>query len=84
MKDVPTINLLECVTGITELYQKDMALFDFLHRLGWIPATGVIAVLTLATIYSGYLLLRLYNAVPGAVLFGDIGEAAAGSRVSPQ
>ncbi|CAL5220298.1 g2283 [Coccomyxa viridis] len=49
-------------------------------RLGWIPATGVIAVLTLATIYSGYLLLRLYNAVPGAVLFGDIGEAAAGSR----
>ncbi len=53
-----------------------------LHRLGWIPATGVIAVLTLSTIYSGHLLLRLYNAVPNAVLFGDIGEAAAGSRVS--
>ncbi len=52
------------------------------HRLGWVPATVVIAALTLSTIYSGHLLLRLYNAVPNAVLFGDIGEAAAGSRVS--
>ena len=52
-----------------------------LCRLGWIPATVVIAALTLSTIYSGHLLLRLYNAVPNAVLFGDIGEAAAGPRV---
>lgn len=50
-------------------------------RLGWIPATVVIAALTLSTIYSGHLLLRLYNAVPNAVLFGDIGEAAAGNKV---
>ena len=40
-------------------------------------------VLTLSTIYSGQLLLRLYQAVPDAVLFGDIGEAAAGCRVKP-
>ena len=52
-----------------------------LCRLGWIPATVVIAALTLSTIYSGHLLLRLYNAVPNAVLFGDIGEAAAGNKV---
>ncbi len=38
----------------------------------------------LATIYSGLLLLRLYQAVPNAVLFGDIGEAAAGSKVDSQ
>ena len=54
----------------------------FLCRLGWVPATVVLGALTLSTIYSGHLLLRLYNAVPNAVLFGDIGEAAAGSRVS--
>ena len=53
-----------------------------LCRLGWVPATVVLGALTLSTIYSGHLLLRLYNAVPNAVLFGDIGEAAAGSRVS--
>ena len=54
----------------------------YLCRLGWVPATVVLGALTLSTIYSGHLLLRLYNAVPNAVLFGDIGEAAAGSRVS--
>ena len=53
----------------------------YLCRLGWVPATVVLGALTLSTIYSGHLLLRLYNAVPNAVLFGDIGEAAAGSRV---
>lgn len=49
-------------------------------RLGWIPAMAIIVALTLATVYSGLLLLRLYQAVPNAVLFGDIGEAAAGSK----
>ena len=52
-----------------------------LCRLGWVPATVVIVALTVSTIYSGHLILRLYNAVPNAVLFGDIGEAAAGNRV---
>ena len=36
----------------------------------------------LLTIYSSVLLLRLYQAVPNTVLFGDIGEAAAGPWVS--
>lgn len=53
------------------------------YRLGWIPATAVIVTLTVATIYSGLLLLRLYQHVPNAVLFGDIGEAAAGRMVWP-
>lgn len=55
---------------------------NYFRRLGWLPATAVIVVLTLSTIYSGTLLLRLYQAVPNAVLFGDIGEAAAGSKVT--
>lgn len=55
---------------------------NYFRRMGWLPATAVIVVLTLSTIYSGTLLLRLYQAVPNAVLFGDIGEAAAGSKVT--
>ena len=51
-------------------------------RLGWLPATATIALLTLLTIYSSVLLLRLYQAVPNTVLFGDIGQAAAGPWVS--
>lgn len=47
-------------------------------RLGWIPGFGVLLTLCLATMYSGSLFTRLYQAVPKAVLFGDIGEAAAG------
>jgi hypothetical protein len=50
-------------------------------RLGWIPASAVIVALTLGTVYSGLLILRLYHSVPDAVLFGDIGEAAAGPWV---
>lgn len=50
-------------------------------RLGWLPGGATIAALTVATIYSGLLLLRLYQHVPNAVLFGDIGEAAAGRTV---
>lgn len=42
----------------------------------------MIVLLTLSTIYSGVLFLRLYQAVPNAVLFGDIGEAAAGPMVT--
>ena len=38
-------------------------------------------MLTLLTAYSGFLISRLVHAVSGAVLFGDIGEAAAGSKV---
>ena len=62
--------------------RQDRNILVHLCRLGWVPAIVVLSALTLSTIYSGHLLLRLYNAVPNAVLFGDIGEAAAGSRVS--
>jgi hypothetical protein len=50
-------------------------------RLGWLPGTLAIGVLTLLTAYSGFLISRLVQTVSGAVLFGDIGEAAAGSKV---
>jgi hypothetical protein len=46
-----------------------------------VPATATLALLTLLTVYSGLLLQRLYRTVPGAVLYGDIGEAAAGPKV---
>ena len=38
-------------------------------------------MLTLLTAYSGFLISRLVHVVSGAVLFGDIGEAAAGAKV---
>ena len=33
-----------------------------------------------ATVYSGFLISRLCRAVPNAVIFGDIGDAALGRR----
>ena len=45
------------------------------------PASATLALLTLLTVYSGLLLQRLYRSVPGAVLYGDIGEAAFGAKV---
>ena len=50
-------------------------------RLGWLPGTAAIGVLTALTAYSGFLISRLVHAVSGAILFGDIGEAAAGPKV---
>lgn len=41
-------------------------------------------MLTLLTAYSGFLISRLVHVVSGAVLFGDIGEAAAGAKVGPK
>ena len=52
-----------------------------LCRLGWLPGTAAIAVLTLLSAYSGFLISRLVQTVSGAILFGDIGEAAAGVKV---
>ncbi|BDA41975.1 probable amino acid transporter AVT1D [Coccomyxa sp. Obi] len=49
-------------------------------RLGWLPGTAAIGVLTLLTAYSGFLISRLVHTVSGAILFGDIGEAAAGAK----
>ncbi|EIE25419.1 hypothetical protein COCSUDRAFT_46708 [Coccomyxa subellipsoidea C-169] len=49
-------------------------------RMGWIPGTAAIGVLTLLTAYSGFLISRLVQTVSGAILFGDIGEAAAGAK----
>lgn len=49
--------------------------------MGWLPGTVAIGVLTLLTAYSGFLISRLVQTVSGAVLFGDIGEAAAGAKV---
>jgi vesicular inhibitory amino acid transporter len=40
-----------------------------------------IGVLTLLSAYSGCLISRLVQSVSGAILFGDIGEAAAGVKV---
>ncbi len=45
------------------------------------PATAAITALTLLSMYSGRLISRLVQAVNGAVLFGDVGEAAAGQMV---
>lgn len=55
--------------------------FGCVCRLGWLPGTAAIGVLTLLTAYSGFLISRLVQTVSGAILFGDIGEAAAGSKV---
>ncbi|GLI62001.1 hypothetical protein VaNZ11_004573 [Volvox africanus] len=49
-------------------------------RLGWIPGLVTLFTLALSTAYSGTLFTRLYAAVPDAVLFGDIGAAAAGRK----
>jgi len=49
-------------------------------RLGWLPAVGVTIFLAVSTTYSGFLISRLCRAVPNAVIFGDIGEAALGRR----
>ncbi len=49
-------------------------------RLGWLPAVGVTIFLAVSTMYSGFLISRLCRAVPNAVIFGDIGEAALGRR----
>lgn len=49
-------------------------------RLGWIPALSVTVLLAVMTAYSGSLFSRLYEHVPTAVLFGDIGKRAAGNR----
>lgn len=54
-----------------------------LHRLGWIPASASILLFTALSIYSGALISRLSRAAGGAMHFGDIGEAAAGSKVKP-
>lgn len=52
------------------------------HRLGWIPASASILLFTALSIYSGALISRLSRAAGGAMHFGDIGEAAAGSKVN--
>ena len=49
-------------------------------RLGWLGAGITVAVVSLLTAYSASLFPRLVAAVEGAVLFGDVGEAAAGRR----
>lgn len=54
---------------------------DLLDRLGWVPASLCILLFTVLSLYSGALISRLSRAAGGAMLFGDIGEAAAGSRV---
>ncbi|MEW5297296.1 MAG: hypothetical protein WDW36_000513 [Sanguina aurantia] len=51
---------------------------DFAH-LGWVTGGGCLLALALLTVYSGFMFSRLYSAVPGTVLFGDIGHKAAGS-----
>lgn len=49
-------------------------------RLGWLGAGTAVAVVSLLTAYSASLFPRLVAAVEGAVLFGDVGEAAAGRK----
>ncbi|KAK9845239.1 hypothetical protein WJX81_000853 [Elliptochloris bilobata] len=49
-------------------------------RLGYVPAVCVIVSTAAATMYSGILISRLCRAVPDAVIFGDIGDAALGRR----
>ena len=39
-----------------------------------------VAAMAAATVYSGFLISRLCRAVPDAVIFGDIGDAALGRR----
>jgi hypothetical protein len=51
------------------------------RRLGWVPGTAAVVTLMVLTMYSGFLISRLVTAVNGCVLFSDIGEAAAGSKV---
>mmetsp|Transcript_35135 Transcript_35135/g.78203 ORF Transcript_35135/g.78203 Transcript_35135/m.78203 type:complete len:519 (+) Transcript_35135:215-1771(+) len=48
-------------------------------RLGWYTGTACLLLLAVLTTYSGMLYTRLYTFTPGAVLFGDIGEVAAGA-----
>lgn len=48
-------------------------------RLGWGAALGAVVFLSSSTIYSGWMFSRLHEAVPGAVLFGDIGHKAYGA-----
>ena len=48
--------------------------------LGEPIAALALAVVAALTVYSATLFPRLVAAVPGAVLFGDVGEAAAGAR----
>lgn len=45
------------------------------------PGTAAVTVLMGLTMYSGFLISRLVTAVSGCVLFSDIGEAAAGTKV---
>lgn len=47
-------------------------------QLGWLPGLAVTLLLAVSTAWSGTLFSRLYAASPGAVLFGDIGQKAAG------
>jgi len=49
-------------------------------RLGWLGAGVTILVVASLTAYSASLFPRLVAAVEGAVLFGDVGEAAAGRK----
>eukprot|EP00878_Enallax_costatus_P017308 GHUV01018177.1.p1 GENE.GHUV01018177.1~~GHUV01018177.1.p1 ORF type:complete len:275 (+),score=23.84 GHUV01018177.1:278-1102(+) len=49
-------------------------------RLGWIPSLVVTVVLGFMTSYSGSLFSRLYRSVPRAVIFGDVGQKAAGRK----
>lgn len=58
-----------------------LQIFCLTCRLGWIPASLAIALFTLLSMYSGALISRLSRAAGGALLFGDIGEAAAGNKV---
>lgn len=45
------------------------------------PGTVAVTSLMVLTMYSGFLISRLVTAVNGCVLFSDIGEAAAGTKV---
>ncbi|KAI8464358.1 MAG: transmembrane amino acid transporter protein-domain-containing protein [Monoraphidium minutum] len=47
-------------------------------QLGWLPGLVLTAVMAGTTAWSGGLFARLFAAAPGAVLFGDIGQKAAG------
>jgi len=49
-------------------------------RLGWVPASIALVAVASLTAYSASLFPRLVAAAPGAVLFGDVGAAAAGER----
>lgn len=45
------------------------------------PASASILGLTVLSVYSGALISRLSRAAGGAMHFGDIGEAAGGTKV---